>query len=78
MAGNEKRNSLEKIVLAGIGAVATTAEKAKEVLEELVNKGELTVKQGKVTNEELKHDIKSKSPYDQAVVFLADERKSEV
>lgn len=45
---------LKKIVLAGIGAVAVTAEKSQEVIETLVNKGEMTVEQGKVLNEELK------------------------
>lgn len=45
---------LEKILLAGIGSVAATYEKAVEVVEEMVKKGELTVKQGKALNEELK------------------------
>ena len=48
----------KKILLAGIGTVAVTAEKSKDVLDELVKKGELTVEQGKVLNEELKHNIK--------------------
>ena len=47
-------------MLAGIGAVATTAEKSKEVVDALVKKGELTVEQGKILNEELKHNIKEK------------------
>jgi len=45
---------LKKIVLAGIGAIALTAEKAQELVEMLVKKGELTVEQGKILNEELK------------------------
>lgn len=49
---------LKKLVLAGIGAAAVTAEKASDLVEELVKKGELTVEQGKVLNEELKHTIK--------------------
>ncbi len=49
---------LKKIILAGIGGVAVTAEKSKELLDEMVKKGELTVEQGKVLNEELKHNIK--------------------
>ena len=51
-------DSVRKLLLAGIGAVATTAEKSKDLLEDLVEKGELTVEQGKVLNEELKHNIK--------------------
>ncbi len=48
---------LKKIILVGIGAVATTAEKSKEVVDTLVEKGELTVEQGKVLNEELKRNL---------------------
>lgn len=48
---------LKKILLVGIGAVATTAEKSKEVVDTLVEKGELTVEQGKVLNEELKRNL---------------------
>ena len=51
-------DNLKKIFLAGVGAVAVTAEKSKELLDEMVEKGELTVEQGKVLNEELKHNIK--------------------
>ena len=50
--------NIKKILLAGIGAVATTTEKSKELLDEMVKKGELTVEQGKVLNEEQKHNIK--------------------
>lgn len=50
--------NLKKVMLAGVGAVAVTAEKSKELLDEMVKKGELTVEQGKVLNEELKHDIR--------------------
>lgn len=51
-------DTMKKIILAGIGAAATTTEKTKEVLDDLVKKGELTVEQGKVLNEELKHNVK--------------------
>lgn len=51
---------VKKVLLAGIGAAALTAEKSKDVVEELVKKGELTVEQGKILNEELKRDIKEK------------------
>ena len=51
-------DSIKKVLLAGIGAVAVTAEKSKEILDEMVKKGELTVEQGKALNEELKHNIK--------------------
>jgi polyhydroxyalkanoate synthesis regulator phasin len=59
MSENEK-SSLEKIILAGVGAITKTAETAGELLEELVKKGELTVEQGKAINEELKYELKEK------------------
>ena len=49
---------VKNVVWAGIGAAAVTTEKAKDVADELVKKGSLTVEQGKVLNEELKHNIK--------------------
>ena len=55
----ELGDGLKKLLLAGVGTVAVTAEKSKEILDELVKKGELTVEQGKVLNKELKHNIKS-------------------
>lgn len=51
---------LRKIALAGIGAVAMTVDKTKEIIDELVKKGEITLDEGKVLNEELKHNIKEK------------------
>lgn len=49
---------MKKVFLAGVGAVAVTAEKSKELLDQLVAKGELSVEQGKVLNEELKRKAK--------------------
>ena len=48
----ELGNGLKKLLLAGVGTVAVTAEKSKEILDELVKKGELTVEQGKVLNQD--------------------------
>lgn len=53
-------DGLKKIFLAGVGAVATTAEAGKELIDTLVKKGEITVEQGKVLNEELKRSTKEK------------------
>ena len=57
---NTISEDIKKIMLAGIGAVATTAEKSMDVIDALVKKGELTVEQGKILNEELKHDLREK------------------
>ena len=35
--------NIKKVLLAGIGAVAITTEKSKDLLNEMVKKGELTV-----------------------------------
>ena len=50
--------NIRKLILAGIGAAAMTKEKGESVLHDLVKKGELTVEQGKVLNEELKRNVK--------------------
>lgn len=52
---------MKKIFLAGIGAVAATMEKSQEIVAKLVDKGELTVEQGRVINEELKHNFQDSS-----------------
>jgi|AGTN01.3.fsa_nt_gi Uncharacterized conserved protein len=49
-----------KVWLAGIGALAVTGEKAEELIEKLIKKGELTARQGKALNEELKHNVREK------------------
>lgn len=49
---------LRKAFLAGVGAVAATAEKSQQVVEEFVKKGELTVEQGRALNAELTRKAK--------------------
>ncbi len=51
---------LKKIFLAGLGAAAISAEKSKQIVDELVKRGELTLEQGKILNEELRRNIKEK------------------
>ena len=46
-------DGFKNIFLAGIGAMAYTGEKGKEIIDQLVEKGELTLDQGKELNEEL-------------------------
>ena len=54
-------DGLRKLLLAGVGAVALTTEKAGELLNEMVEKGEITVEQGKALNQELKRTVKESS-----------------
>lgn len=48
-------DGFKDIFFAGIGALAITGEKAKDLIDQLVAKGEITVDQGKQINSELKH-----------------------
>ncbi len=50
-------DEMKKVFLAGVGAVASTVEAGQKVIDKLVEKGELTIQQGKVLNEELKRDF---------------------
>ena len=50
MAEYKFGDGIKKFFLAGVGAVAITAEKGQEIIGELVKKGELTVEQGKELN----------------------------
>ena len=48
-------DGFKSIFLAGIGAMAYTGEKGKEIIDQLVEKGEITLDQGRELNEELRH-----------------------
>ena len=50
MADFDLGDGLRKVLLAGIGALATGYEKSSELVDELVKKGEITVEQGKALN----------------------------
>lgn len=58
MAGIDIVGGLNKAFLATVGAVAITAEKSQQAVEDLVKKGELTVQQGKSLNQELSRKAK--------------------
>ena len=53
-------DGIKRFFLAGIGAVATTAEKSSEIIDGLVKKGELTVEQGKELNKEMQQNLKAR------------------
>lgn len=56
--GIDLGEGLRRVFLAGVGALATTAEKGQELINNLVDRGELTVDQGKKLNSELAHNAK--------------------
>jgi polyhydroxyalkanoate synthesis regulator phasin len=67
---------LKKILLAGLGAVAVTAEKSKELVDQLAKKGEITWEQGKALNEELTRKVKK--TFDEKVAPIFTESKTKV
>lgn len=48
-------SGFKKVFMAGIGALAITGEKGKQLVDVLVEKGEMTIDQGKEINQELGH-----------------------
>lgn len=48
---------LKKVFFAGIGSLALTYEKANDLVQDLVERGKITVEQGKKLNEELKRVV---------------------
>ena len=68
-------NDLKKVLLAGIGLTAMPVDKADSFVKELVEKGRLTVEEGKELEQELKRQSK-----EEAQEFLAklDAKKSSV
>lgn len=51
-------NGIKKTLLAGVGAVATTAEAAKQVVDTLAQKGEEAMEQGKAMKDTVKEAMK--------------------
>lgn len=70
MAGIDIVEGLNKAFLASVGAVAVTAEKSQQVIDDFVKKGELTVQQGKDLNAELTR--KAREAFDSTVNSASD------
>lgn len=49
------RDGFKDIFLAGVGALAYGGERANDLVNSLIEKGEITVEQGKQLNTELQH-----------------------
>ena len=64
----ENKLSLRSILLAGVGSIAYSLERGMELINEMVEKGELTVAQGKELNQELRNKYsQQKSDNDNAL-----------
>ncbi|MDB6184770.1 hypothetical protein PNO29_08035 [Streptococcus vestibularis] len=68
-------NELKKVLLAGIGLTAMTVDKADSFVKELVEKGRLTVEEGKELEQELKRQSKEEA---QEFLNKLDAKKSSV
>lgn len=53
METNSMTDGLRKMFMAGVGAMATAGERGSQVIDELAERGETVVKQGKDLNQEL-------------------------
>lgn len=54
-------DELKNILLAGIGSAAYTYEKANKLIDNMVEKGKLTIDEGKDLSQELKRTIATKT-----------------
>ena len=70
-------DGFKKLTLAAIGAGAITYEKTSEILGHLVEKGEITVDQGKIINSELKHNVKESVTNQKEIVKEAAQKVKE-
>ena len=68
-------NDLKKVLIAGIGLTAMTVDKADSFVKELVEKGRLTVEEGKELEQELKRQSKEEA---QEFLNKLDAKKSSV
>lgn len=51
-------NNLKKLFLAAVGGTALTYEKSSEILDQMIEKGKLSVSEGKELTEDLKRTFK--------------------
>ncbi len=66
---NEIKENLKEIFLMGLGAISLTGDKAKELKDELLEKGKELYATGQVKNEELKHAFKEKIKDNITIVY---------
>lgn len=72
-------SGLKTLLLAGVGAAALTVDKSQDILKDLVERGELTVEQGKVLNQELKRKItKAEETVEKADETGADKKAEDI
>ena len=68
-------DELKKVLLAGIGLTSMTLEKADEFVKEMIQKGRITVEEGKELQSELKRKGKSEA---EEIIKKADSKTQHV
>lgn len=76
MGGINVEDLLKKVFFAGVGTMALTYEKANDLVSSLVQKGQITVEQGKQLNEELKRVVKDNTSGTQDIAAVETNLKS--
>lgn len=64
---------LKNVFLAGVGTMALTYEKTNDLVKDLVEKGKITVDQGKELNQELKRVVNNQSNPESTIDFATKE-----
>lgn len=70
--------SLKNLILLGIGTIAYSYDKADSIIDSLIRKGEITVKQGMELNDELKRNMDGAKTSGEAKSLLTPEMLKEV
>ena len=65
-------NDIKNFFLAGLGSAAYTYEKATNLIDDFVQKGKLTLEEGKNLSEELKRTVKGKK--EESKIFTKEEK----
>ena len=52
-------DTLKKVLLAGVGTVAATAEKGRELIDDMAKKGEITVEQSSILKKDIPENIQN-------------------
>lgn len=71
------KEDLKKVLLMGLGAMSLTNEKAHEIKEDLLKKGQELYDKGIIANEELKHNIKEVMKENVTIINEAEELSSD-
>lgn len=54
---------IKKIFFAGVGSLSLTYEKATDIVNNMIERGKITVEQGKELNEELKKTVQQEDDF---------------